>query len=64
MVDYILDDELKAWQGKVAEFAKNELKPYAAEWDRQNGVDPANPFPMDALKKASAAGIRTLTTPR
>ena len=64
MVDYILDDELKAWRSKIAEFAKNELRPYAAEWDRQNGIDPTNSFPMDALRKASAAGIRTLTTPR
>ncbi len=64
MVDYILDDELKAWQSKIAEFSKNELRPYAAEWDRQNGIDPTSPFPLDALRKASAAGIRTLTTPR
>ena len=64
MVDYALDDELKIWQGKVAEFAREELRPRAAEWDRRNGVDPAHPFPMEVLRKASKAGVRTLTVPR
>ncbi len=63
MVDYVLDDGLKSWQERVAAFARDELRPHAAEWDRQNGVDPAHPFPMDVLRKASKAGIRTLTVP-
>ncbi len=64
MVEFILDEELKSWQTKAADFAKQELKPYAAEWDRKAGVDPASAFPMDALKKCSRAGLRTVTVPK
>ncbi len=64
MVDYNLDENLKNWQAKIKEFAKIELKPNAQEWDKQNGIDPSNPFPFETLKKASKEGIRTLTVPK
>ncbi len=64
MVDYVLDDDLKAWRERIAAFSRDELRPHAAEWDRRNGVEPAHPFPMEALRKASRAGIRTLTVPK
>ena len=64
MVDYNLDENLKNWQAKIKEFAKIELKPNAQECDKQNGIDPSNPFPFETLKKASKEGIRTLTVPK
>jgi len=64
MVEFVLDEELKSWQTKAAEFARQELKPYAAEWDRTAGADPASAFPMEALKRCSRAGLRTVTVPK
>ena len=64
MMDYLLNDEIRQWRKKAADFAKGELKPRAAEWDRRAGIDPATAFPFDALKKCSKAGLRTVTVPK
>ena len=63
MTEFALDPEIIGWQQKAAQFAREELKPHAAEWDRNAGVDPTSAFPVDALRKCSRAGLRTVTVP-
>lgn len=64
MVDYTLDEDITRWQKLAAQFAKEELKPFSAEWDRMANVDPVTAFPMETLRKASRLGLRTLTVPK
>ncbi|MEE9275542.1 MAG: acyl-CoA dehydrogenase family protein [bacterium] len=62
--DYTLDDEIISLRQKTAQFAREELKPYAAEWDRMADADPVAAFPMETLRRASRLGLRTLTVPK
>lgn len=48
----------------IRDFSEKELRPIAAECDRKAQSDPAGCFPMDALRKASKLGLRTLGLPR
>ena len=61
MLNLVLDEDLKRWQTNAAEFARRELKPFAAEWDQAAGMDPSSAFPVAALRKCSQAGLRSVT---
>jgi len=58
MIDFELTDEQKAAVEMAHDFAANELRPIAAEWDEKGE------FPADViLKKASEAGLTTAGIP-
>lgn len=58
MIDFELTDEQKAAVQMAHEFAENELRPIAAEWDQKGE------FPKDlVLGKATEAGLTTMAIP-
>ncbi len=58
MIDFSLSSEQKALQELARSFAKKEITPIALQYDKE-------PFDPEAiLKKAHAAGLMNLTTPR
>lgn len=59
MIDFKLSEEQKAMQTLAREFAEKEIKPIAAERDRQ--PDHRDCFQWDIVDKLSKVGFRTLT---
>jgi len=58
MIDFTLTDDQKALQDLARKFAQKEIMPVALQYDKE-------PFHPDAmLKKAHAAGLMNLTTPK
>jgi acyl-CoA dehydrogenase len=58
MIDFSLSDEQKALQGLARSFAQKEIVPIALKYDKE-------PFnPEEILKKAHAAGLMNMTTPK
>lgn len=59
MIDFVLTEEQSAMQALARDFVEKEVKPAAAECDRQaNAIDC---FRWDLVEKASKIGLRTLT---
>lgn len=50
-MDFALSEEQRAFQEMAADFAANEMEPYAKEWD-ENSI-----FPVDTLRAAAALGF-------
>jgi acyl-CoA dehydrogenase len=57
MVDFRLNDEQKALQKLAHEFAEQEIRPVAAEYDR------SAEFPWPVLRKAFAVGLMNMNIP-
>jgi acyl-CoA dehydrogenase len=58
MIDFSLSDELAEIQARAREFARKEILPIAAEYDRKGEVPPG------IAEKAKAAGLLNVTIPR
>lgn len=56
-MDFSLNEDQRAFQNVAREFAKERLKPMAAEWDEQHH------FPVDRLKEAGELGFMGMYTP-
>jgi len=54
-MDFQLNDEQKALKDMVRDFAENELKPHAAEWDEHHI------FPTEVVKKMGELGLMGVT---
>ncbi len=50
-MDFALSEEQRAFQEMAADFAANEMEPYAKEWDEKSI------FPVDTLRAAAALGF-------
>ncbi len=50
-MDFALSEEQRAFQEMAADFANNEMEPYAKEWDEKSI------FPVDTLRAAAALGF-------
>lgn len=61
-MDFRLSEEQITIQKTVREFARKEIKPVAAEYDKK--VNPRDCFPWELLKKTSAMGLRTCGAPK
>lgn len=61
-MDFSLTPEQEQLQKTAHDFAAQEIRPVAAELDRE--PDPMKRFPWDVLEKASKLGLRTLALPR
>lgn len=55
-MDFSLNEDQQAFQQAARQFALNELKPNAAEWDRQSH------FPVDVIKRTGELGFLGLYT--
>jgi hypothetical protein len=55
-MDFSLNEDQLAYQQAARQFALNELKPHAAEWDRQGH------FPVDVIKRTGELGFLGLYT--
>ncbi|GAA3716759.1 acyl-CoA dehydrogenase family protein [Oceanisphaera sediminis] len=56
-MDFELSDEQRAFVELADDFARNELEPHAADWDREHH------FPVEVLQKAGGLGFCGLYTP-
>ncbi|GHA03974.1 acyl-CoA dehydrogenase family protein [Oceanisphaera arctica] len=56
-MDFELSDEQRAFVELAGDFARNELEPHAADWDRDHY------FPVEVLYKAGGLGFCGLYTP-
>ncbi|PSJ46589.1 acyl-CoA dehydrogenase [Zobellella endophytica] len=56
-MDFELSDEQRAFAALADDFARNELEPHAADWDRDHH------FPIETLHKAGGLGLCALYTP-
>ncbi|MDX1300668.1 MAG: acyl-CoA dehydrogenase family protein, partial [Pseudomonas sp.] len=56
-MDFELSDEQRAFVELADDFARNELEPHAADWDRDHH------FPVEVLQKAGGLGFCGLYTP-
>ena len=56
-MDFELNDEQEQFQAVVREFARSEIAPYAAEWDRDEV------FPVDTVLKMGELGLFGLPFP-
>ena len=54
---YILNEDQKSLVAMAHDFCEKEIKPYAAQWDR-DGV-----FPLESYKKAMEIGYHCLEIP-
>jgi alkylation response protein AidB-like acyl-CoA dehydrogenase len=50
-MDFTLTEEQRAFQATARQFARDEMAPYAREWDENET------FPVEALRKAAALGF-------
>ncbi len=50
-MDFNLTEDQIAFKDMAAQFAKDELAPHAANWDRESF------FPIDVLRKAAELGL-------
>ena len=57
MIDFSLSDDLLEIQSRARTFARDEIQPIAAEYDRKGEAPP------DILEKAKAAGFMNITIP-
>jgi acyl-CoA dehydrogenase len=57
MVDFSLTDELRALRDLAMDFARSEIAPRAAEYDRESR------HPADVLEKAHEVGLMNMTIP-
>jgi acyl-CoA dehydrogenase len=57
MVDFSLTDEHRALRDLAMDFARNEIAPRAAEYDRESR------HPVDVLEKAHEVGLMNMTIP-
>lgn len=62
MIDFTLNEKQLHWQAVARDFARREVAPVAAERDRIEDLDAR--MPWDLVRKASAAGLRTLAIPK
>ncbi len=62
MLDFQLSDEQRAWQKVARDFSENEIRPIAEKLDRSENL--VADFPWDMIRKASKAGLRTVSLPR
>ena len=60
-MDFILTEEQEMIRDMVRDFAENEVKPVAMEYDAKK--DPKDCVPWDLIKKASDLGLRTAAIP-
>jgi alkylation response protein AidB-like acyl-CoA dehydrogenase len=60
-MDFRLTEEQEMIRDMVRDFAQNEVKPVALEYDQKQ--DPMDCVPWDLLKKASELGLRTAAIP-
>src|SRR5512136_2211889 len=60
-MDFRLTEEQEMIRDMVRDFAENEVKPVAMEYDAKK--DPKDCVPWDLLKKASELGLRTAAIP-
>ena len=60
-MDFRLTEEQEMIRDMVRDFAQNEVKPVAMEYDHKQ--DPKDCVPWDLLKKASELGLRTAAIP-
>ncbi len=51
MMDFALTEEQRSFQATARQFSRDEMMPYAREWDE------GETFPVDALRKAAALGF-------
>ena len=58
MIDFSLSDELLEIQGRARRFARDEILPIAAEYDRKGEVPPG------IAERAKAAGLLNVTIPK
>ncbi|PSJ39176.1 acyl-CoA dehydrogenase [Zobellella taiwanensis] len=56
-MDFELSDEQRAFAALADDFARNELEPHAADWDRDHY------FPVETLHKAGGLGLCAIYTP-
>lgn len=56
-MDFELSDEQRAFAALADDFARNELEPHAADWDRDHH------FPVETLHKAGGLGLCALIPP-
>ena len=61
-MDFRLSEEQMSIRKTVREFARKEVRPVAAVYDKK--ADPKDCFPWELLKKASALGLRTCAAPK
>jgi acyl-CoA dehydrogenase len=61
-MDFLLNEEQRAWQTKARDFATNEIRPISLERDRIS--DPAATFDWEIIKKGSRLGFRTAAVPK
>jgi len=61
MVDFSLTEEQKALRRLAHDFARNEIRPYIREIDRN--PDPSRNFPWDIIKKGLELGFGSLLVP-
>jgi alkylation response protein AidB-like acyl-CoA dehydrogenase len=57
MVNFDLTDEQQMLQELARDFANEEIKPYAAQWDKESV------YPKEAIAKANELGLLTLKIP-
>ncbi|WP_417614236.1 acyl-CoA dehydrogenase family protein [Oceanisphaera sp.] len=57
-MDFELSDEQRAFVELADDFARNELEPHAADWDRDHH------FPVEVLRQAGELGFCALYTPQ
>ncbi|MCL5735801.1 MAG: acyl-CoA dehydrogenase family protein, partial [Actinobacteria bacterium] len=60
-MDFRLTEEQEMIRDMVRDFAQNEVKPVALEYDHK--TNPLDCVPWDLLKKASELGLRTAAIP-
>ncbi len=58
MIDFSLSEELQELQARAREFAKSEIAPIAAEYDRKGEV------PLFIFERATRAGLNNLLIPK
>ncbi len=56
-MDFELSEQQTAFQDAARSFARQELSPFAAEWDKNST------FPVDTLRKAGESGFLSIYTP-
>jgi acyl-CoA dehydrogenase len=61
-MDFRFSEEQISIQKTVREFARKEIKPVAAEYDKK--ANPKDCFPWELVKKTSALGLRTCAAPK
>ena len=61
-MNFLLNEEQRAWQMKARAFAREEIRPISLKRDQLEGG--FAPWDWDIIKKGSRLGFRTLAVPR